>query len=306
MAGRAILVIKLSALGDFIQALGPMSAIRAHHSGDKITLLTTKPYGALAEASPYFDQVIIDERPPRWRLDRMAALSKTLRAGQFEQVYDLQTSGRSSSYFKLFAKPRPAWSGIAAGCSHPHANPKRDFMHTIERQAEQLAMAGIAKTPLPDLSWAEADLSGFDLPEDFVLIAPGGAAHRPDKRWPVEQYGALATQLSDAGLVPALIGAKAEETEAETILQACPQALNLVGRTDFLQLAALARRARAAVGNDTGPMHLFAAAGCRSVVLYSHASDPALCAQRGPDVSILREENLAELAPEIVFAALNS
>ncbi|MEP0337122.1 MAG: lipopolysaccharide heptosyltransferase family protein, partial [Alphaproteobacteria bacterium] len=40
---RNILVIKLSALGDFVQALGPMQAIRAHHPGARVDLLTTPP-----------------------------------------------------------------------------------------------------------------------------------------------------------------------------------------------------------------------------------------------------------------------
>ncbi|SVC64277.1 uncharacterized protein METZ01_LOCUS317131, partial [marine metagenome] len=49
-----ILVIKLGALGDFIQACGPFKAIREHHSGAKITLLTTKPFASIAVASNYF------------------------------------------------------------------------------------------------------------------------------------------------------------------------------------------------------------------------------------------------------------
>ena len=44
-----ILVVKLGALGDFVQALGPWAASRKHHAGSRITLLTTAPYAALAE-----------------------------------------------------------------------------------------------------------------------------------------------------------------------------------------------------------------------------------------------------------------
>ena len=62
--------------------------------------------------------------------------------------------------------------------------------------------------------------------------------------------------------------------------------------------------AAGAVGNDTGPMHLIATAGCPSVVLYSLASDPALCAQQGPDVTILRRDTLDELSVDEVEAAL--
>jgi hypothetical protein len=50
-------------------------------------------------------------------------------------------------------------------------------------------------------------------------------------------------------------------------------------------------------------MHLIAAAGCPAVVLFSAASDPALCGQRGR-VAILRRDDLADLALEPVLAAL--
>src|SRR5205085_8216271 len=56
-----ILVIRLSALGDFIQALGPFAAIRRHHAEDSITLLTTRPFAALAQELGYFDAVLVDE-----------------------------------------------------------------------------------------------------------------------------------------------------------------------------------------------------------------------------------------------------
>jgi ADP-heptose:LPS heptosyltransferase len=58
------------------------------------------------------------------------------------------------------------------------------------------------------------------------------------------------------------------------------------------------------VGNDTGPMHLIATAGCRSVVLFSSASDPALTAPRGRAVTILREARLEDLSVDRVMKAL--
>ena len=81
-------------------------------------------------------------------------------------------------------------------------------------------------------------------------------------------------------------------------------ARNLAGLTSLEDIAALARSAQCALGNDTGPMHLSAVAGCKSVVLYSAESDPALCAQRGPDVEIVRRDSLADLSVDEVWAAL--
>ena len=299
-----LLVIKLGALGDFVQALGPFAAIRRHHAGARVTLLTTQPYAALAAASPYFDAVWIDERPRPWRLGAWLDLRRRLKRGRFARVYDLQTSDRSSFYFRLFwPGPTPEWSGIAAGCSHPHANPRRDFMHTIERQAEQLDLAGIAAVPPPDLSWAKADLGRFAIGPRFALIAPGGAAHRPYKRWPDDRYAQLAARLVDVGVTPVLLGQSSEALSLERIRTAAPVAINLAGRTTLLDVIGLARAAALAVGNDTGPMHLAAVAGAPSLVLYSDESNPALCAQRGPSVTILRKTRLADLSVDDVASS---
>jgi ADP-heptose:LPS heptosyltransferase len=300
-----ILVIKLGALGDFVQATGPFAAIRRHHAAARITLLTTRPYAEFARQSPYFDSVWLDDRPKAWQLRRWLTLRRWLRGRGYRRVYDLQTSDRSSLYYHLFwPGPYPEWSGIARGCSHRHTNPGRDAMHTVERQAEQLRLAGVAEVPPPELSWVSADVSRFRLPDRYALLVVGGAPHRPEKRWPADRYAALAVRLVDAGVTPVLLGTAVEGVEVGAVKAACPDAVSLLGRTGFSDIVALARGAVAAVGNDTGPMHLVGVAGCPAVVLYSHASDPALCGQRGPRVTILRRDDLGDLAVDEVTAAL--
>ncbi|MCR6629370.1 MAG: glycosyltransferase family 9 protein [Magnetospirillum sp.] len=297
-----ILVIKLGALGDFVQAFGPFAAIRAHHADAEITLLTTRPFAALAAASPWFDHVWIDDKPKMWQVTKVLKLKKQLASGRFGRVYDLQTSDRSSWYFRLMGG-EVDWSGIASGCSLPHANPDRDRMHTVDRQAEQLAMAGIDAVPPPDLAWAEGDVGRYGLPQRFALLCPGGAPHRPAKRWPAERFGGVAAWLAARGITPVLLGTQAEKAEIDTIRALCGEAVSLAGKTQFIDILGLGRRAVAAIGNDTGPMHLLAAAGCPSVVLFSHESDPTLCAPRGR-VGVLRRPTLAELAVDEVEAAL--
>ncbi len=294
-----VLVIKLAALGDFVQAFGPFAAIRAHHPDAEIVLLTTPPYADLARRSPWFDAVWTDGRPS-WRSPAAWwRLARRLRGAGFARVYDLQTSRRSSRY-RLLVGPRAEWSGIASGASHPHANPGRDAMHTIERQREQLEMAGIRRFPPPDLDWLEADLGAFALPPRFALLVPGASPGRPGKRWPAERYGELAAGL---GLPAAVVGGPAEKPLAAAIAARAPDALDLTGRTDFAALGALGRRAAFAVGNDTGPVHLIAAAGCPTLVLFGAESDPALCAPRGP-AAVLRHPRLAALEVAEVRAAL--
>ncbi len=293
-------MIKHGALGDIVLAFAAFAAIRAAWPDAEISLLTTPPFAGFMGASPWFDRVEVDARPEWWQVAGLLKLRRQLRG--FDLVYDLQTSGRSSRYFTLAG--RPEWSGIAAGCSFPHANPRREAMHTRERLADQLAVAGIADLPTPDLAWADADVSGFRLPKRFAVLVAGAAAHRPAKRWPEEKFAALAPQLR----MPVVVLGSAGEAElARPIRKVTPGAIDLTGKTNLAQLAAVIRRAALAVGNDTGPMHMAAAFGVPSVVLFSGESDPALTAPRYPDggwPKILRAPHLSGLPVAQVVAAL--
>jgi len=301
MPGKRILVIRLGALGDFFLSFGPFAAIRARHAADEITLLTTGPFAALARRAPWFDRVEVDARPGLFDVPGLLRLRRQL-AG-FDFVYDLQTSGRSSRYFILAG--RPGWSGIAAGCSHPHANPKRDAMHTLERQREQLEMAGLTEFPPPDLTGL-VHRPRVELPNPYVLLVPGASAARPRKRWPAGHYGALAKLLAGGGMAPVVVGSASEADLAAAIRTTCPAAIDLTGQTAIADLPGLAAGAALAVGNDTGPMHVAAAVGCRCVVLFSADSDPALTAPRGPGgewPAVLRADDLSDLPVGDVVAA---
>ena len=312
-----ILVIKLSALGDFVLALAAMKKIRQAHPKAHITLLTTPPFEALAKASPYFNAVEIDGRPesfPEW-----IALRKRLRAANYDRIYDLQTSSQSNRIFQILRPNPPAWSGIAMGCSLPHRNRLRDQMHTLERQADQLMYAGIwpdaptvpGTAPPPDLSWVLAQAPGDRpptmgvKPKPYVMFVPGGSSHRPEKRWPVEKYGELARILYARGFDVVIIGGPQESALAHAIQREVPRARDLTGRTDFARIAVLGAKAAMAVGNDTGPLHLAAAAGAPTVVLFSGASDPALSAPRGK-VAVLQADKLSELSVAKVAQAAAS
>ena len=114
----------------------------------------------------------------------------------------------------------------------------------------------------------------------------------------------LANDLVAWGHRPVLVGGKEESDVLGEIAHRCRQARNLGGQTNIFDIAGLARRASGAVGNDTGPMHIISAMGCPSVVLYSQASNPDLCGQRGLSVKILRRAALEGLAVAEVEAAL--
>jgi ADP-heptose:LPS heptosyltransferase len=295
-AAKNILVIKLSALGDFIMCFAAFAAIRAHHRDAKITLLTTAGLSELARRSGWFDDVQIDTRPGILDLSGWRKLRAQLRAGNYARVYDLQTSDRSGFYYHLFFPgPYPEWVGKIAQSSFRVSGAEWEKLHVFDMRREQLKSAGIEETPLPDLAWLDADISRFHLPDKFALICAGAAPTRPKKRWTAEGYAAVCRHLLAQNIMPVLIGANAEEKINSEIAALVPGTRDLTHQTSLLDIAALARRAVGAVGNDTGPMHLIAAAGCPALSLFSSDSAPEHSRPMGANTAFLQRDVLADL-----------
>lgn len=299
---RRILVIKLGALGDFIQSLGPMAAIRKHHAGDHIIILTTRPYERLARTCGYFDDIWIDKRPKWYDLKGWQSLRGRLNAAGFARVYDLQNNDRTSLYFKLFS-PKPEWSGSARGASHRNASPERTGGNAFSGHVQTLAIAGIESVGIDRLEWMDGRDDLPPVPSPYVLIVAGSAPSRPEKRWPASHYANLCGRLVARGILPVLLGAKNEAKTLEAIHAAVPEAWNLCGHTEIFDIPALARGAIGAIGNDTGPMHMIAPTGCRSIVLFSKNSTPSRHAPLGKSVITIQKPDLADLRVDDVWRA---
>lgn len=290
-----ILIIKLGALGDFIQACGPMAAIRNHHPKAKITLLTTMPFKGLAEKTPFFDDIWIDEKPSWHEFKKWASFKKRLNKAGFSRIYDLQNNDRSRFYFRLMSKPKPQWVGTAKGASHRNVSVDRTKGHAYDGHVQTLALAGIKNVPVDQMKWLDEEISNFPLKEPYVLIVPGSSPEHPHKRWPVESYIALIKLLGRMGFQSVIIGAQSEHNIAKNIIKSCPEALNLCYQTTLGQISSLARGAAGAIGNDTGPMHLIAVTSCPSVVLFSGASNREKHSPQGANVQVLQSNDLKDL-----------
>ncbi len=303
MAGpEKILVIKLGALGDLIQAFGPMQAIRRHHPHAHISLLTTAPYEGLARECGYFDAVEIDPRASWFDIRAWKNFRAFMERERFARVYDLQNNDRTGFYFKIL-KHKPEWVGAIKGASHRNASPSRTKGHAFDGHVQTLAGAGITGVRVDTLDWLKGNINSFPLKKPYVLLIPGCSPQHPEKRWPLENYGRLARILAQWGFQPVLIGAASEEAIGREIADACPEALNLVGETNLHELADLSRSAAAAIGNDTGPLHLAAVTGCPSLALFSGLSNIVKHGPKGSSVQILQKDNLADLAVEQVLEA---
>jgi len=289
-----ILVIKLSAIGDFFLAMGAMESICKAHKNSKITLLTTKTFKNMAERSGYFDEVIIDSRPKFYQLMAWIKLFKFFNSGGFLRVYDLQFNDRTKLYYKLF-KEKPQWSGVIEGSELYYPNKDWRNMHAFERHKEVLKIANIDVT-IPDISWMNSDISRFDIKQPYILLIPGSAPQHLQKRWPILRYAALAKKLIRDGYNIVVLGTDAEQDIISKLILACPEIIDLSGRTNFYDIATLAKDAAGTIGNDTGPVHIAALSACPILVLFcTKISKPELSAPVGKNVKFIYSEDLEDV-----------
>jgi ADP-heptose:LPS heptosyltransferase len=297
-----ILILKLGALGDFVLALGAMRVVRQQFPAATITLMTRPPLQELVAGAGLVDRVVFDPHPRKidplgwWRVRRL------IRMGDPELVIDFQNNDRTSWYRFLSRQGRggPSWSGKASGCQY-RFRPPVPLTHASDWQKAQLAALGLPAPDVETLSWLTGTPGGFGLPVGrYVLLVPGCAPHRAEKRWPAERYARLAREIAAEGVVPVVLGTAGEAVINQRIADLCPAVVDLTGQTRLVDLPALARGALAAVGNDTGPMHLIGPTGCPALVLFSRHSSAQLSRPLGPAVSVMRREELTGLSVEDV------
>ena len=288
-----ILIIKLGALGDFVQATTAFSAIRPHYPEAQLTLLTTAAYEDFARRLGYFDHIMIDSRPKWHQLNWLRILIKSLRAGQFDYVYDLQDVDRTR-FYRHFLPNKIQW------ISPPHL---KTLLHSQDRFQRLFAALGIDFYPNLDLKFL-AEPVEISLKSPYVLLIPGSSnAHHGLKRWPQQSYAKLAQYLITQGIQPVIVGGLGESFPL--IQQYAPHSINLVGQTTFYQIIGLAMKAAFAVGNDTGPMLLAASGGCPTLTLYSKANPSEIGGPKGDKNIAIEYPNLKNLDVEVIIEKLS-
>ena len=114
-----ILIIKHSALGDFLMSLGAMQAIARAHPKAELFLLTTPPYRDIGEKTGLFKEIWEDSRPKLRHVREFKALIRKIQKARFSWVYDLQNTERTRLY-SFFSRKKgiPFWSSSNRGASH--------------------------------------------------------------------------------------------------------------------------------------------------------------------------------------------
>ncbi len=293
----SILVIRLGALGDLIFCMPAFQAIRRAHPDAKIGLLTRKPFADFARHMPWFDEILIDPAPSSRDFTGWRNLRDMVRDFAPQRVYDLQGKTRQSILYALLGGPwGPEWSGAAPFCKFPRIWPPRPEWHFMDFLAAQLRVVGVEDSGSLDLDWLDASVDFLNLPEKFVVLIPACSPGAEFKRWPAEYYAELARDLIGQGYTCLAVGTRADASIIDSIRALAQQVIDLSGRTDLFQLAAVLRRASFVIGNDTGPTHLAGVLGRPTLALFSGFGNPVWSHPPGPHVKWLQAPTLDRLS----------
>ncbi|UCD35465.1 MAG: glycosyltransferase family 9 protein [Nitrospiraceae bacterium] len=293
---KEILIINLTRMGDLIQTGPLMRGLKTACPDRRITLLANSPFAEICNGIPFIDELILFDmkgyrdclRDGKHSLVRNYRFLEELMNRINSRHYDLAVNVTHSPVSALItslvdAEEVRGFTVDSEGhrvIRHPwmryffNVIPNRAYnsFHLVDMYLKIGAVPpsrqGLIYHILPESEdRAAALLNGEGVQEHDLLIGIHLGASKSDKAWPVESYAELADMI--AGRLRGkilLFGSPGESGLArrfETRMQV--RVHNFVGRTGISELAALLRRCRILVSNDTGPLHIATAVGTQVV-----------------------------------------
>jgi ADP-heptose:LPS heptosyltransferase len=294
---RKILLVKMWGLGSLVLTSPLYEEIRRRHPEARIDFVTLKENEAILALYPQVDRRYLPDLRggvPRFLLETLSTL-RAIRRERYDLLLDLEFFTRFSAIFSLLAGARRTHGFSAKGSHrgrlHDVAVPFNVYKHVTAnflallrgRPLEQVlpfdpeAPDALPPLALPEKAWERCHevLAADPAWEDglpTVVVNPNAGDMALERRWPMDPVVQLVDALAERGdLNLVLSGAPGEREYVESLVArlARPErVVNLAGRVGLHEFIALLGRARVLVTNDSGPLHLAAAAGTSTVALF--------------------------------------
>lgn len=317
---QRVLFIRTDRLGETLLNLPAVAALKAALPDASLTLLVHPDLVPLLTGCPGFDRVLpapLTMGAPWW--SRAWRLGRALSRHRFDAALVSNPKKELHAAVWLAGIPVRVGYGRKWGCLLTHRLPDRKRLgdrHEVEYNMDLVRTLGlpleVVPWHFPPFSHEQAELlrlpelQGTQPSQPLVAVHPFSSA--PSKRWPAERYRELIRHLArQGGVRVVVVGGPEEQTQASSVLPADAPAVNLVGRLTLRQLAGLLQRARLLVSNDSGPAHLAAAAGTRTVVLFGStqpSTGPGRWGPWGSGHMVIARSRLADITVDEVMEAV--
>jgi ADP-heptose:LPS heptosyltransferase len=259
---KNILFITGNRLGDAVLTTGVLAHFIDQSPGARITVACGSLPAPLFADFPGLARIIPIVRQQNGRLNHWIDLWRNVAPQGWDDVIDVR-----SAFFAWTVRARHRWICRA----------EKRHEHRVEELARQL---GLPKPQAPRL-YLSAERSARvaeRLSGAGRLLAVAPTANWGGKRWPAERFAETVRRLvapdgAMAGARLVVFGAAHERADATAVLQATGDPIDLVGDTDLLDVFAMLGHCSLFIGNDSGLMHLAAAAGIPTLGLFGPSAE---------------------------------
>jgi len=308
-----ILVLRLDGIGDVVLTSPFLRQLRRAAPRAKITLVVQPFVRNLVDRCPYVDEVLVfHARAPRflrpvWQHARALSMAfRQLLPRRFDwAIHPRWDADRSHASFLAYfsgAARRAGYSEHVRGSGARRENrgwdvlltdacPDSELKHEIHHNAALLRFLGASPSESPSELWP--DDADWSLAEtmwrhhgvrDRDLVIAFGLGGEPKRQWPIEHFLHVSNTLSrERNATILIVGGPNERDLAEQFQKrSAAKTVIAAGFTTLRETAALLHRAAIYIGNDTGAMHMAAAAEVKVVEISCHPQNGALAHSNSP------------------------
>jgi heptosyltransferase-2 len=303
--GSPILVVPYMWIGDFVRCHSVIKLLNARFPDRPVDVLSTSLCAPLTDYMPGLRQAIVVDLPrSRIAINDQRSLARRLKRENYGTALIMPRTWKSA--LAPFLAGIPERTGFVGEMRFGLLNDVRYGERRLPRMVDRCAALALPRAaelppewPLPELKIARAEIEswrrerglGFDH-RPVIALAPGAVG--PSKRWPGAAYAALTRRLIAEEFAVWVVGGPAEKSLAAEII-GDTTARDLTGhdlRNAILALAAAA----VAVSNDSGLLHVAAAAGTPAIGIFGPTS-PWHWAPLNPLAAVIEAKTRVECRP---------
>jgi heptosyltransferase-2 len=285
-----ILVLRYRFIGDTILTVPFLRNLRRAEPDAYIAWVVAPGSSEIVQGIPYVDELIYwdpvtihaDSRGTHKTLGDKLGFIRKLRARRFDKVYVLKRSfGSALIGYLSGARKRIGFATEGRSFLLTTAVPYRHDQHEVQNFLDVLRADGVPVTDDHLEYWTSKieetkarellTSNGVGCDEKLVALHPFSSI--TERGWHLDNFAELATRLAELGYRPLVLGAPNDRGLFDTAADKFgAETVDLVGKSSLRITMALLKRCVLFVGNDSGVMHLAAAAGIPLVAIFGPQS----------------------------------
>jgi len=296
-----ILVKGVNWIGDSLFMTPALSALRKGFPNSHISLLISPWVSEVFDGNSDVDEIIIyDERGKQRTLKGKIRFIQSLRNRNFDIGIIMQPRSYRAALF-VYLSGIPERIGYSHSLRNLLLTRKIEFprvpIHNIDMFLNIVLSLGVLpgrmepylpSSPKAEV-WADRFLEERGVKQGELLIGINPGAFKQSKRWPEPRYAELSDILIREFRAKVIIFQGLGEEEIVGRVVSLTREKAIIAKTGIKELAAICRRCKLFVGNDTGPMHVAAASGAPVIALFGPA-DPKRSRPRGRDHMVIKKD----------------